>query len=37
MNMKYGEVMRAAQVISYLNSLPAGLYEWKNGTPAAGL
>lgn len=37
MNMKYADVMRAEQVISYLKSLPAGLYEWKNGAPAAGL
>jgi len=36
MNIKYADVMKAEQVLSYLNGLPAGLYEWKNGAPVAG-
>jgi maleamate amidohydrolase len=29
MNMKYADVMQAADVLNYLDKLPAGLYDWK--------
>jgi maleamate amidohydrolase len=32
MNIKYADVMRAEQVADYLDSLPAGLYEWPAGS-----
>jgi maleamate amidohydrolase len=36
MNIKYADVMKAAQVISYLDSLPGDLYEWKNEKHPSG-
>jgi hypothetical protein len=32
MNIKYADVMRAEQVADYLDSLPAGLYDWPAGS-----
>jgi maleamate amidohydrolase len=34
MNIKYADVMKIEQVASYLDSLPVGLYEWKDDAHA---